>query len=1588
MSGMFNGCSSLTSLDLSHFNTENVTNMSGMFYYCSGLTSLDLRNFNTTKVTNMFGMFYYCSGLTSLDISTFNTENVTNMSVMFYYCSGLTSLDLSSFNTANVTDMSCMFYYCSGLTSLNLSAFNTANVNYMSGMFYYCSGLTSLDLRNFNTAKVTHMPCMFYGCSMLYYIYCKDDWKTEVLEDGSKMFKFCSHLIGEKGTTYDESHIDANYAHPDATDNPGYFSVTERAVPPMIYAAFSDEGKTLTLYYDDQFNSRSSVTKLWTAENGTGYWPADDIKSVTKVVLDESMKDAKPVSTYYWFHGMTNLLNIEHLDYLNTEDVSDMKYMFFECKNLTSLDVSGFNTENVTSMYFMFGDCESLTTLDVDGFDTRKVTNMGGMFYGCENLSALYLFPYYSNKFITSEVTNMCNMFGGCKSLTSVDAVKFETANVTDMSKMFNGCSGIKSLDLTSWDMGKVTTVEKMFYGCSSLTTIKSNEDWAVVSDSAFYNCTSLVGGNGTTYSASHISSAYASPDRPHFPGYFTSSVKMPEFYAVWNETEKILTIYYDDKREEKGGVTDWSNSYKYDYNTKTKKVIFDESVKNALPTSTSNMFLFFSELESIDHLDYLNTEKVTDMSHMFNGCSKLTSLDLSKFNTEEVVSMEHLFSGCSALTALDISEFDYNKVRNVAFMFYGCSGLTELEITYSSSMWCVKDMGYMFAGCTNLKEIKNIQYVRTTYVTDVQNMFYNCSSLTSLNLNRFYTEKVTNFGFMFSGCTALDTLRIPNFEATSADYMAFMFQNCSNLKAIYCYGDWSQYADNISPMPIFEGCSQLVGGNGTVCSGETAFDDINYATPDFGGHPGYFIGGEQRYAVLEDDNTTMTIYYDSLRVIKSGVTDWSIYSNTVTKVIFDESIKEARPGSTDEWFKNFFKLETIEHLDYLNTTQTTNMRYMFCNCRKLKALDLSNFITSNVTNMSYMFFDCESLTSLDLSGFETSETVYMDMMFAYCTSLTSLNVNNFDVQKVWSMYSMFYDCENLTTIYCNHDWSTSKALERSQYMFSDCAKLRGERGTVYNADKTDVEYARPDKWLEGQGYFTLTEEVYAVLEEDKTTLTLHYDKKREDRGGVTNWLIYNNRFGNPNSETNHITKVVFDESMQQARPKSTKEWFDSFHYLEEIVHIEYLNTSEVRNMELMFSNCNKMKTIDVSHFNTSKVTTMRYMFVSCDAMTYIDLNSFDMTNVETTWAMFNGCYNLKTIYCKKDWTKSPSLKVSGLTFGGCTSLAGEKGTAFNEDFTDVSYAHLDGGTEAPGYFSNGPYKVTLIGEHGTISVSPDDIDLNMVNPYTILHLTAVPDEGYIPTGWTNYDPATGLIVTSDTTVTALFTAIADMPVELYADINGTTITLLFDNLRLTRATAYVMDQIPSDVRNTATKIVIDPSVKEAVITSTSNLFANMDALTEVEGLKNINTSELTDVSFLFQNCKSLTEIDLNGFDISGVTAAYGMFMGCTNLTTIICDKDYSSLAGMTSLGMFDGCSNLVGGKGTHYDSVHKDAAYARPDGGPESATPGYFTKKDTGTGVESTQHSDVSIQKVLRDGVIYIERNGQIYDLNGRKVK
>ena len=466
---MFCDCNNLSSLDLSNFNTAKVTNMGNMFENCNKLTSLDLTSFNTAKVEYIWKMFYNCSALTTIYASDkFVTDKVPDGRLMFSGCTNLKGYDSSktdytyanystdgyfsrpayaefdestgtltfkcgtsipegaymlnvgksypkwyaqrenikkvvfdtSLASTRATNCYAWFSGCKNLTDIEgIENLNTENVTNMNSMFDRCSALTSLDLTNFNTAKVSDMSYMFMGCTALTTIFVSNKFVTDLVTDGRDMFHMCIHLIG--AIEYDGSKIDHTYAN---YEN-GYFT------PEGGFHAYAEFDGTGTLTFRRGVSKPEEAYDLNEGANAPAW--SDQSTNINKVVFDASFANARPTSCYEWFDMCTSLTEIEGIENLNTEKVTNMGSMFSGCDVLTSLDVSNFNTQNVEDMSYMFSNCSRLTSLALSNFDTKEVTNMSSMFWNSSALKTIYV----SDKFVTTKVSSGAAMFKDCPNL-------------------------------------------------------------------------------------------------------------------------------------------------------------------------------------------------------------------------------------------------------------------------------------------------------------------------------------------------------------------------------------------------------------------------------------------------------------------------------------------------------------------------------------------------------------------------------------------------------------------------------------------------------------------------------------------------------------------------------------------------------------------------------------------------------------------------------------------------------------------------------------------------------------------------------------------------------------------------------------------------------------------------------------------------------------------------------------------------------------------------------------------------------------------------------------------------------------------
>ena len=789
---------------------------------------------------------FYNIGCSQLDVSNFDTKNVKSMNQMFAECRKLTSLNLKGkFSTVNVTTLYRMFYNSYALKTIDLSNFNTEKGPNMEEMFARCISMESIDLSSFNTGNVVNMSSMFSDCSKLKAIYASDKFTTDNVTSSNQMFYNCFSLSGD--IEHDQNYVDKTYAKIDG----GYFR--DKAYANRPWAKYADGTLTFSVSeYKKTIDGSNGEYELNTGDNVPG-WYTDHKTDITKVVFDESFKIVHPTTGHYWFSYCENLVTIENISNLNTSEMTDMTYMFYRCKKLQSLDVSNFNTENVTDMSNMFRKCENLQSLDVSNFNTAKVKNMDNMFAECSGLQSLDLskfntenvtnmkFMFYwcdellsldVTNFNTAKVENMKGMFYSCSKIQSIDVSSFNTKNVTDMYKMFfycnnmqsldlsnfntesvtnmedmfGQCRGLQSLDLSSFNTANVTDMSYMFEYCSKLKSIYASDKFTTSnvtsSSDMFYSCTSLSGDK--EFDQNYVDKTYAKIDG----GYFRDKAYPNRPWAKY--ADGTLTFLYGYKK-----TIDGSNG-EYELNTGEKepgwlgknssitKVVFDESFKNARPTTGYKWFCDYWKLTEIENISYLNTSEMTDMGYMFNGCSSLQSLDLSNFNTAKVTDMYMMFYDCSELQSLDLSSFNTAKVTDMRNMFYMCTQLQSLNLSsFNTAM--VNSMAFMFYTCNKLQSL-DLSNFNTAKVTDMESMFNYCYSLQSLDLSSFNTANVESMINMFYKCSKLQSLDLSNFNTAKVADMRKMFYTCSKLQSIIISKDFTTKSVKYTTA-MFDGC-------------------------------------------------------------------------------------------------------------------------------------------------------------------------------------------------------------------------------------------------------------------------------------------------------------------------------------------------------------------------------------------------------------------------------------------------------------------------------------------------------------------------------------------------------------------------------------------------------------------------------------------------------------------------------------------------------------------------------------------------------------------------------------------------------------
>ena len=992
--------------------------------------------------SNSSYMFYYMKWLTWLDLTNLNTSNVTNMGSMFSSCSKLTSLNLSGWDTNKVTDMSYMFNYCSSLGVLYVSTwFVTTWVISFNDMFYNDTNIVWWNLTRYNSSKTDKEYARIdkpwqkwyftdINAIIVRFMIGWEEYKTQSVEFWKKANK--PENPYRTWATF-EKWVDKNWEEFD-------FVNTEIRSYMELYAKFSSGWDAILLPWSE-FNVmikklawNSSATYSSTNNNISGIVYTWNIPAwVTTWVISSPYSENEVVAWFTWW--VLYYTTQADIIYLN----SDSSYMFEELRWLTSLDLSNWNTSRVTSMRNMFYRCIKLTSLNLSGWDTSNVTDMYNMFFGCSGLIWLDL-----SSFDTSNVTDMSYMFGYCGNLKTICvSTKFLTINVANSSYMFNDDSKLVWWNLTRYNSYKTNQEyaridkpwQKWYFTDVNAIIVRFMIGWEEYKTQSveFWKKANKPENPYRTWATFE---KWIDKNWGEFDFVNTEITSYTELYAKFSSGWDAILLPWSEFNVKIKQLAWNSGATTYGYvNTWIKQIV--QWTWNSIPVWVITWVISssYSENEVIAwftwwvlyyttqaDIIYLNP----DSSFMFYLLRWLTGLDVSKWNTSKVENMSEMFDSCESLTSLDLSGWDTSNVTNMSYMFYDCKNLEYLNLNWWDFRWLGSSL-QMRNVLKLTSKLTKLDMENTKFTWSMYGAFQWLNIVEEINLSGADTSNVTDMSMMFYYCQNLVEIKwLDTLDTSSVTNMNSMFEGCYNLNGFLDLSSWD--TKNVIDMgEIFWSCYSLTGLN---------------------------LNGWNTSKV-----TKMYSMFSSCTWLEElNLSGWDFRWLDHSSYLFYQISSASTP---------------LKRLNMANTKFAWSMEKVFYDLRNLEKLELDWVDTSNVTDMRSMFYDCKNLVEIKwLDSLDTSNVTDIGSMFYNCSGLTNLDLSSFDTSHVTDMTSMFYNCTNLETIYVS-TWFVTNQVTSSSGMFVGDANLVWWNGTVFDSNYTDKEYARIDGRNGLSWYFT-----------------------------------------------------------------------------------------------------------------------------------------------------------------------------------------------------------------------------------------------------------------------------------------------------------------------------------------------------------------------------------------------------------------------------------------------------------------------------------------------------------------------------------
>lgn len=696
-------------------------------------------------------------------------------------------------------------------------------------------------------------------------------------------------------------------------------------------------------------SNSDKTTKVYTPEDAS--YMFYECSNLTTIDI-QNLGTSKTTNMNSMFAMCTNVTTLE-LQNLDTSNVEDMENMFFGCENLETLDISNFITAKVTTMSNMFQNCKKLTELNLKSFDTSKVIDMNSMFNGCESLTILNL-----NNFNTTEVTDMSWMFYNCKNITTLDLSNFDTSNVIDMSAMFSTCENLTTLNISNFNTTEVTSMNAMFSDCKKLQILNiSNFNISKVEDMSFM---------------------------------FSGCIKLSEldlgkqFTKIANENEGIF-----DGLEENQLVI------------KVPSAIYAGKNEIKLNNGSTDIITFLDnvKVECKYKIEWKKVSSSVDIAQkqinvVLQAEGVNTTYDSAKILTDGISKYLQLYIDGKIVDNLTVT-IENQEVKNGKLQCTLKIKNEEIKDGEGMALVIKEDSATDKYGNGNLE----IKLIITEPLPIMQNTQYNGDD------NKYYfaggtieNSKIESIKFVASKEEVLGTQWDASKNGNNSVIAGYVDSNNNGLYEIYVASNSEKTTKVYMP------------------------EDASYM---------FYEGNNLTTIDLQNINTSKTINMNSMFAICNNLTTLNLSSFDTSKVIDMEnmfykneklvtldisSFNTSEVTTMSNMFSNCTSLTKLD-LNNFNTSKVTDMNSMFFECRNLATLNISNFNTPQVTDMSYMFYNNQKLTTINVSNFNTSNTVYMGAMFSGCSAITTLDISNFDISKVEDMNSMFRRCSNLTTL-------------------------------------------------------------------------------------------------------------------------------------------------------------------------------------------------------------------------------------------------------------------------------------------------------------------------------------------------------------------------------------------------------------------------------------------------------------------------------------------------------------------------------------------------------------------------------------------